>query len=181
MIAILTTDELLREMLLLEAARGQFQPTEAENATVWLLDLDHPPRPLPPKNEALVIGLSRELREHPRADHVLPLPYPTKTLQALLAACRTASGADATVQHLQGAALIGGKKIELSPAEEHLFALLLQNRGQVVPEAQLIAALGESRATTNVLQVHIYRLRRKLSPYGAVTLRAVRGVGYLLH
>ena len=181
MIAILTTDELLKEMLLLEAARGKFQPQAPENATVWILDLDHPPRPLPQKNEAFVIGLSRTLTDHPRADLVLPLPYPTGELQALLAACRTAGGTDNTVQHLPGAALIGGKKIELSPAEERLFALLLENRGQAVPEAQLLAALGESRATTNVLQVHIYRLRRKLSPYGSVTLRAVRGVGYLMH
>lgn len=181
MIAILTTDEILKEMLYLEAARGKFQRAAPENATVWLLDLDSPPRTLPLKSEALVIGFSRMLKTHPRADIVLPLPYPTEELQQILADAHAKGRDTAEIRHLEGAALIDGKKIELSPAEERIFRLLLENRGQTVSENDLTAALGDSQATTNVLQVHIYRLRRKLAASSTVTLRAVRGVGYRMH
>ncbi|MBE6605372.1 MAG: winged helix-turn-helix domain-containing protein [Ruminococcaceae bacterium] len=181
MIAILTTDEILRQMLCLETARGNFDKETPENATVWLLDLDNPPRTLPPSKESLVIGFSRTLTVHPRADMVLPLPYPTEVLQQILADCH-AKGRDATeIRHVQGAALIDGKKIGLSPAEEHIFKLLLEKRGQTVSENELIAALSGSRASTNVLQVHIYRLRRKLAAVSTVTVRAVRGIGYRMY
>lgn len=82
------------------------------------------------------------------------------------------------LRHLPGIALVGERRIHLSPAEERLFSLLLENRGQTVSVKDLLAALCESNATTNVLQVHMYRLRRKLSAGGASYIRAVRGVGY---
>ena len=63
---------------------------------------------------------------------------------------------------------------------KRLFTLLLDRQGEVVAEDELLAALGDSTATANVLQVHIYRLRRKLSEGGASYIRAVRGKGYRL-
>ena len=180
MIAILTTDDILKQMLHLEATRGGFSVTSPQNATVWLLDLDAPPRPLPPKTDALVIGLSRTLTVHPRADLLLPLPYPTEVLQQTLAECRTQQKNAAAARHVAGGALIDGKKIALSPAEARIFTLLLAKRGQTVLENELRAALGDTETKTNVLQVHIYRLRRKLTENSTLTLRAVRGVGYRL-
>ena len=181
MIAILTTDEILKEMLHLEATRGNFNTEAPEKAAVWLLDLDHAPRTLPPRAEAFVIGFSRTLSAHPRADVLLPLPYPTEELQAILAECHAKGRDKAEIRLLPGGALVDGQKISLSPAEERIFTLLLEKRGQTVSENELIAALSGSRASTNVLQVHIYRLRRKLAAVSTVTVRAVRGIGYRMY
>ena len=180
MIAILSTDPILSRMLTLEAARGGFSLVAAQQARLWLLDLDHPPRGLPPSRNAYVIGFTKEEAADSRADLTLPLPYPTKELQALFGAFAQKDGRKATLRHLPGIALVGESKVHLSPTEERLFTLLLDRRGEVVTEGELLAALGESTATANVLQVHIYRLRRKLSGGGASYIRAVRGKGYRL-
>ena len=179
MIAILTTDPILARMLTLEAERGEFSLTSPEEATLWLLDLDHPPRPLPKGCGAYVIGFTAEGENTPQTDHVLPLPYPTKELQHILKSY-FAPREDLAPRHLPGIALIGERRVQLSPAEEKLFSLLLEKRGQTVPLEALLAALPESHAKTNVLQVHMYRLRRKLSTDGISYIRAVRGVGYRL-
>lgn len=180
MIAILSTDPILSRMLTLEAERGGFSLASPEKARLWLLDLDHPPRGLPPVREAYVIGFTNEEADSARADFTFLLPYPTKELQALLCAFVQKGGTRATLRHLPGVALVGKKKVHLSPTEERLFTLLLDRQGEVVAENELLAALGESTATANVLQVHIYRLRRKLSGDGASYIRAVRGKGYRL-
>lgn len=180
MISVLGTDPILCRMLTLEAARGGFSLTTPEDARLWLLDLDHPPRPLPQSKSAYVVGFSASIIRTARADFVLPLPYPTKELQQILATLLSHSDAPYRPRHLPGALLIGERKIRLSPTEERLFLLLSENRGKTVPEQALLAALKDSIATTNVLQVHIHRLRRKLSIDGTSYIRAVRGVGYRL-
>lgn len=179
MIAILGTDPILSRMLTLEAERGGFPISTPEAAKIWLLDLDHPPRPLPQNREAYVVGFTRDTAVGTRADHTFTLPYPTQELQALFDAFMNGNR-DARLRHLPGIALVGERKVHLSPAEERLYALLLERQGEIVPEKDLLKALGESTAATNVLQVHIYRLRRKLSADGASYIRAVRGKGYRL-
>ena len=178
MIAILTTDPILSRMLTLEASRAKIAITSPEKATLWFLDLDHPPRPIPRASEAYVVGFSAEAANSAHADHLLPLPYPTAALQDILSSYFRTSNGDVALRHLPGIALVGERRIHLSPAEECLFSLLLENRGKTVCMKDLLAALCESNATTNVLQVHMYRLRRKLSAGGASYIRAVRGVGY---
>ena len=178
MIAILTTDPILARMLTLEAARAELPVTAPDEARVWLLDLDHPPR-VPKSKSAYVIGFTAEEATVSGADLILPLPYPSATLAQVLKAYFAPQG-DAPLRHLPGIALVGDVRVHLSPAEEKLFSLLLARRGETVPTEDLLAALPESEAKTNVLQVHMYRLRRKLSLNGASPLRAVRGVGYRL-
>lgn len=180
MIAILSTDPILSRMLTLEAARGGFSLAAPEQARLWLWDLDHPPRGLSPDREAYVIGFTKEKADDARADFIFTLPYPTKDLQALLCAFAYKNEAKTALRHLPGIALVGEKKVHLSPTEERLFTLLLDRQGEVVAEEELLRALGDSTATANVLQVHIYRLRRKLSGDGASYIRAVRGKGYRL-
>lgn len=178
MIAILTTDPILSRMLTLEAKRGGISLSSPEKAELWLLDLDHPPRPMPRAGEAYVVGFSAGETDSAHADHLLPLPYPTAVLQDILSSYFHTSSGDMTLRHLPGIALVGEQRVHLSPAEERLFSLLLAHRGETVPLEQLINALPESNATTNVLQVHMYHLRRKLSLSDASYIRAVRGIGY---
>lgn len=178
MIAILTTDPILARMLTLEAARADIPVTAPDEARVWLLDLDHPSR-TPKSGDAYVIGFTARESTASSADLTLPLPYPSAKLRQVLKAYFAPQG-DSPLRHLPGIALVGEVRVHLSPAEERLFALLLAHRGTTVPTEDLLAALPESEAKTNVLQVHMCRLRRKLSLNGASPLRAVRGVGYRL-
>lgn len=180
MIAILSTDSLLAHMLSLETMRGELPLCDAANATLWLLDLDHPPRPLPKGTPCYTVGFSATRESDSRADTVLPLPYSTKELQELFLQFRIGTAMGDSIGHLPRAAVINGDKIRLSPAEERIFETLLAAQGQVVPTALLQNALADASTDSNVLQVHISRLRRKLTADGASRIRAVRGVGYRL-
>lgn len=182
MIAILSNDTILTKMLQLEVKRGGFSLTDDPTAArIWLLDLTNPPRARrDTPRAAFVIGFSRDGGNDCRADLVFPLPYPTNTLQEVLRQYTAEKPLTQNIQLLPQLALVGNRRVALSPAEERLLSLLLQRRGEAVTGAELLAALGDHSADSNVLQVHLYRLRRKLSGGGASPIRAVRGVGYRL-
>jgi DNA-binding response OmpR family regulator len=72
-----------------------------------------------------------------------------------------------------------GEVVEVSAREFVILEMLMRNVGKVISRAQLESALygwGEG-AESNVVEVHIHHLRRKL---GADLIRTVRGVGYLM-
>ena len=72
-----------------------------------------------------------------------------------------------------------GPPAEVSAREFAILEMLMRNVGKVISRAQLESALygwGEG-AESNVVEVHIHHLRRKL---GADLIRTVRGVGYLM-
>jgi DNA-binding response OmpR family regulator len=72
-----------------------------------------------------------------------------------------------------------GQPVEVSAREFVILERLMRNVGKVISRAQLESALygwGEG-AESNVVEVHIHHLRRKL---GADLIRTVRGVGYLM-
>lgn len=170
MIAILTKDPLLGRMLLLELERGGFSLSSPQEATVLLCD-SAPQTP----SAAVVIGFG-DAGHFPTADHVLPLPYDTESLQALL---RTYHDVNA-LHPIRGGVLLCGRRISLSPTEERLFALLWQHRGEVVTTECLQGALRDEEVKSNLLQALLYRLRKKLSPDGVSRIRSLRGRGYIL-
>ena len=180
MIAILSTDPVLYRMLQLELSRHKLTESAPENAAVWLLDLSSKPHPLPkrPAN-ASVIGFGDNHAGHD-ADIYLPLPYDTQELQALL--CQLAAS-DKTelprLRHLPRLLMINDKKIHLSPAEDAILSLLFAGQGKTVSEEALTRALS-GHTGTNVLQVHIYRLRKKLARESHI-IRTVHGKGYALY
>ncbi|MDO9387471.1 MAG: response regulator [Thiobacillus sp.] len=72
-----------------------------------------------------------------------------------------------------------GQPVEISAREFVILEMLMRNVGKVISRAQLESALygwGEG-AESNVVEVHIHHLRRKL---GVDLIRTVRGVGYLM-
>ena len=72
-----------------------------------------------------------------------------------------------------------GQPVEISAKEFVILEMLMRNAGKVISRAQLESALygwGEG-AESNVVEVHIHHLRRKL---GTDLIRTVRGVGYLM-
>jgi DNA-binding response OmpR family regulator len=72
-----------------------------------------------------------------------------------------------------------GEVVEVSAREFVILEMLMRNVGKVISRAQLESALygwGEG-AESNVVEVHIHHLRRKI---GTDLIRTVRGVGYLM-
>jgi two-component system OmpR family response regulator/two-component system copper resistance phosphate regulon response regulator CusR len=77
----------------------------------------------------------------------------------------------------------GETEIDLTPTEFSILELLMRHAGQVVTRKMLCEHLWETdwEGTTNVIEVHINRIRKKLDRDGsASTIQTVRGRGYAL-
>ena len=74
----------------------------------------------------------------------------------------------------------GKRVIALSPREFDLLAHLMLRVDEVVPRASLFEAVWHYRheRSSNVLEVHVARLRRKLD--SPPIIHTVRGIGYVL-
>jgi two-component system OmpR family response regulator len=76
-----------------------------------------------------------------------------------------------------------GTRIDLQPREFRLLEFLLRNQGHVVTRTMLLEEVWDYHFDpgTNVIDVHISRLRKKIDEPGqAPLLHTVRGVGYML-
>ncbi|MEM6649576.1 MAG: response regulator transcription factor, partial [Pseudomonadota bacterium] len=76
-----------------------------------------------------------------------------------------------------------GKKIDLQPREFRLLEYLMRHSGQVVTRTMLLENVWEYHfdPQTNVIDVHISRLRSKIDKeFDKPLLRTVRGTGYTL-
>jgi two-component system OmpR family response regulator len=76
-----------------------------------------------------------------------------------------------------------GMELELLPTEFRLLEFLVRQSGQVLTRTMIFEAVWGYHFDpgTNVIEVHIGRLRRKLDPPGSAALiRTVRGSGYVL-
>jgi len=73
-----------------------------------------------------------------------------------------------------------GREVALSPKEFAILQALLENAGKVVARERLMTSIygWDDDVGSNVLEVHIHHLRRKLA---VASLKAVRGVGYRLN
>ena len=75
----------------------------------------------------------------------------------------------------------GGATLELLPIEFRLLEFLMRNSGQVLTRSMIFEAVWGYHFDpgTNVIDVHIARLRRKVDPEGLPQLiHTVRGIGY---
>lgn len=75
-----------------------------------------------------------------------------------------------------------GRSIDLSPREFDLLRALLARAGDVLSRKELLHDVWaiDFDPETNVVDVHIARLRRKLDRHGSPLLHTVRGEGYRL-
>jgi len=77
----------------------------------------------------------------------------------------------------------GGRDLKLLPTEFKLLELLMRNSGQVLTRSMIFESVWGYRFDpgTNLIDVHMGRLRRKVDPPGAEPLiQTVRGSGYAL-
>jgi two-component system OmpR family response regulator len=127
------------------------------------------------------------------ADDYLAKPFAFAELRARIRALarRPAAAQEQTVLSLGDlrmdlltrVATRGARKLDLLPTEWRLLEYLLRHPGQVVTRTMLLEKVWDFSfdPTTNVVDVHVGRLRRKLDgPGEAPMIRTVRGAGYAL-
>ncbi|MBS7813581.1 winged helix-turn-helix domain-containing protein [Roseococcus pinisoli] len=84
---------------------------------------------------------------------------------------------------LQRVATRGARKLDLLPTEWRLLEFLMRHPGEVITRTMLLEKVWDFSfdPTTNVVDVHVSRLRKKLDlPGEAPMIRTVRGAGYAL-
>ena len=91
--------------------------------------------------------------------------------------------ADLEIDLVRHKAARGGKRLDLTPKEFALLALLARRRGEVLSRALLAELVWDLRleGESNVVDVHVRRLRSKVDdPFARKLIHTVRGVGYVL-
>ena len=75
---------------------------------------------------------------------------------------------------------VDGAAVTLTRKEYELLALLAQNAGEIVPRDALLRQVwGYSEGVrTRTLDVHIRRVRKKLTPFSDQYIETIFGVGY---
>ncbi len=122
------------------------------------------------------------------ADDYLPKPFSIRELVSRIHAINRRSGGfkeetwtigELTITPKKREVFLNGQAIDLSMKEYSLLIELARNAGQFVTRPKLEATLFQNAAEieSNILEVHIHNLRRKL---GADRIRTLRGIGYLL-
>jgi two-component system, OmpR family, response regulator QseB len=122
------------------------------------------------------------------ADDYLPKPFSIRELVSRIQAIKRRSEGfredvwkigDLTITPKKREVCIKNQPLDLSMKEYSLLIELARNAGQFVTRSKLEATLFQNPAEieSNILEVHIHNLRKKL---GADRIRTLRGVGYLL-
>jgi len=126
-------------------------------------------------------------------DDYLPKPYSFPEVLARIQALLRRSAMEAPATQVEVADLLWepeayriqrqGRRVELSPKEYQLAALLLERRGQVVSRRQIMERVWglDIPVDSNALDVQVRRLRAKLDdPFERKLVHTVRGIGVIL-
>lgn len=126
-------------------------------------------------------------------DDYLVKPFAFSELHARLEALLRRSASEAPATRLQVADLEldllartvsrGGRPLDLQPREFRLLEYLMRHAGQVVTRTMLLEHVWDYHfdPQTNVIDVHVSRLRRKIDrDFETPLLHTVRGAGYVL-
>lgn len=126
------------------------------------------------------------------ADDYLPKPFSFLELHARInAVLRRSEGlstkpigvADLTIDFLRRQVTRSGRRIDLTPREFAMIEYFGRNAGRVLTRTMLLEHVWDLHQDplTNVVDVHVNRLRRKIDhSFGKPLLHTIRGVGYVL-
>jgi two-component system copper resistance phosphate regulon response regulator CusR len=125
------------------------------------------------------------------ADDYLVKPFAFTELLARVRSILRRSGgthdtlriADLEIDLLRDRAARGGRRLDLTPKEFALLALLARRAGEVLSRRLIAEQVWDMRfeGDTNVVDVHVRRLRAKVDdPFAKKLIHTVRGVGYVL-
>jgi DNA-binding response OmpR family regulator len=87
------------------------------------------------------------------------------------------------LDRLKHSASRGGSDLDLTPKEFQLLEYFLLRQEEVVRRTELLEKIWDLHfdPMSNVVDVHVGNLRRKLREKGSPLIHTVRGVGYILH
>jgi two-component system OmpR family response regulator len=126
-------------------------------------------------------------------DDYLPKPYSFSELLARIEVLARRAGSrseetvykvgDLTLDRLSHVVTRGSEEITLQPREFRLLEYLMQHAGQVVTRTMLLENVWDYHfdPQTNVIDVHISRLRSKIDKgFSQPLLHTIRGAGYMI-
>ena len=89
--------------------------------------------------------------------------------------------ADVELDRLKHTAARAGEPLELTPKEHQLLEFFLLRPGEVIRRTELLEKVWDLQfdPMSNVVDVHVGNLRKKLRARGAPLIHTVRGVGYI--
>ena len=125
------------------------------------------------------------------ADDYLTKPFSFEEFLARVRALLRRGGArrqdrlvygDVELDRVRHEARRAGQELDLTPREFQLLEYFLLHPEQVVRRTELLEKVWDLQfdPMTNVVDVHVGHLRRKLGRAGGPLIRTVRGVGYML-
>lgn len=80
-----------------------------------------------------------------------------------------------------GAVVRAGTTLDLTGTELRLLAFLVNERGRTLSKTQILTQVwGYDSYDTNLVEVHVSALRRKLEEHGPRLIQTVRGIGYVV-
>lgn len=89
--------------------------------------------------------------------------------------------ADLVVDETAHAVSRGGNPLDLTRTELELLSVLARHPAQVLSKGQLLAQVwGPGDHDTNLVEVHVCSLRKKLEAHGPQLIHTVRNLGYVL-